>query len=28
LEMIKIVDGKWPVMKGYTPPKGATISDD
>ena len=28
LEMIKIVDGKWPPMEGYTPPKGATTSDD
>jgi len=28
LQMIKIVDGKWPAMKGYTPPKGATTSDD
>jgi predicted neuraminidase len=28
LEMIKIVDGKWPAMKGYTPPKGAMTSDD
>jgi alpha-L-rhamnosidase len=28
LPMIKIVDGKWPPMKGYTPPKGATTSDD
>jgi len=28
LQMIKIVNGKWPAMKGYTPPKGATTSDD
>ena len=28
LEMIKIENGKWPEMKGYTPPKGATTSDD
>jgi len=28
LEMIKIVNGKWPAMKGYTAPKGATTSDD
>jgi alpha-L-rhamnosidase len=28
LEMIKIENGKWPEMKGYTAPKGATTSDD
>jgi len=28
LQMIKIVNGKWPAMKGYTPPKGATTSND
>ena len=28
LQMIKIENGKWPEMKGYTVPKGATTSDD
>jgi len=28
LEMLKITDGKWPAMKGYTPPKEAANSED
>jgi alpha-L-rhamnosidase len=28
LKMIKIVNGIWPPMKGYTPPKNATITSD
>lgn len=28
LEMVPIINGQWPAIKGYTPPKGATVSAD